>query len=146
MTSVAFSPNGQLIATGSWDKTVKLWKPDGTLVTTLRGHNAEVFGVAFSPDSKIIASASGDKTVKLWRTIDGKELTTFKGHNATVWKVAFSPNGETIVSGDEDKRVLVWNWKRFSQQDELQVYGCEWLRDYLRTNTDLPPKDNRLCS
>ncbi|GAA6619708.1 CHAT domain-containing protein [Scytonema sp. NUACC26] len=146
VTSVAFSPNGQLMATGSWDKTVKLWKPDGTLVKTLTGHEGEVFGVTFSPDSKIIASASGDKTVKLWRTTDGSLLTTFKGHNAIVWKAAFSPDGETIVSIDEDKRVLLWNWKQFLQQDELQVYGCQWLRDYLRTNTDIQSKDNPLCS
>ncbi|MUG91166.1 CHAT domain-containing protein [Scytonema sp. UIC 10036] len=145
VTSVAFSPNGQLVATGSWDKTVKVWKSDGTLVTTLNGHNAEVFGVAFNPDGNIIASASGDKTVKLWRTTDGTLLTTFKGHNGIVWKVAFNHNGETIVSSDEDKRALVWNWKRFLQQDELQDYGCQWLRDYLRTNADVQFKDNYLC-
>ncbi len=145
VTSVTFSTNGQLVATGSWDKTVKVWKPDGTLVTTLTSHNAEVFGVAFSPDSQIIASVSGDQTVKLWRTTDGTLLTTFPGHNASVWKVAFSPDGETIVSSDEDKRVLLWNWKRFRQENELLLYGCEWLRDYLRTNTDVQSKDNRLC-
>jgi tetratricopeptide (TPR) repeat protein len=63
---VAFSPNGDMIASASWDNTVKLWKPDGTLVKTLEGHEDEVIGVAFSPNGDMIASASGDQTVKLW--------------------------------------------------------------------------------
>ena len=70
---VAISPDGQLIASASEDKTIKLWNRDGSEQRTLRGHTARVWGVAFSPDNQIIASASQDKTVKLWNR-DGKEL------------------------------------------------------------------------
>ncbi|MGJ5634753.1 WD40 repeat domain-containing protein, partial [Nostoc sp. CALU 1950] len=63
---VAFSPDGKTIASASYDKTAKLWRMDGSLITTLKGHEAQVLQVAFSPDGKTIASASADKTVKLW--------------------------------------------------------------------------------
>jgi WD40 repeat protein len=104
---VAFSPNGQLIATASDDKTAKLWKLDGTLLTTLKGHGATVFGVAFSPQGNIIATASGDMTVKLWK-LDGTLLTTLNRHSSPVYRVAFSPQGNIIATASGDRTVKLW--------------------------------------
>ncbi|MEM1172287.1 MAG: tetratricopeptide repeat protein, partial [Cyanobacteria bacterium P01_H01_bin.35] len=105
---VAFSPDGEIIATASSDKTVKLWNLQGKLLETLTGHENSVRGVAFSPDSQMIASASQDKTVKLWN-LQGKLLESLTGHKDAVRGVAFSPDGETIATASQDKTVKLWN-------------------------------------
>jgi WD40 repeat protein len=105
--AVAISPDGKMIASTSEDKTVKLWKKDGTLLRTLTGHSDTVYRVAFSPDGQMIASASKDKTVKLWK-IDGTLLKTLEGHTGEVHGVAFSPNGKMIASGSWDGTVKLW--------------------------------------
>jgi hypothetical protein len=105
--AVYFSPDGSMIASGSYDTTVKLWKSDGSLLTTLDGHGGAIFGVAFSPNGQIIASASQDKTVKLWK-IDGTLLRTLDGHNGEVHGLSFSPDGQTLASASWDKTVKLW--------------------------------------
>ncbi len=106
--SVRFSPDGQTLATASWDKTVKLWSRDGQELLTLKGHQDKVHGVSFSPDSKIIATASADKTVKLWSR-NGQELRTLKGHQDKVHGVSFSPDGKIIATASADKTVKLWS-------------------------------------
>jgi WD40 repeat protein len=109
VNSVAFSPNGHLIATASRDKTVKLWNREGRELHTLRGHTQEVNSVSFSPDGHLIASAGKDQTIKLWDQ-DGTLLKTLHGHKAEVTSVSFSPNGHLIVSAAWDKTVKFWSW------------------------------------
>ncbi|MBW4627719.1 MAG: CHAT domain-containing protein [Brasilonema octagenarum HA4186-MV1] len=124
VNAVAFSPNGQLIATASSDKTVKLWKQDGTLLNTLVGHSDKVYGVAFSPQSNIIATASGDKTVKLWKASDGALLTTLKGHSDRVYGVAFSPQGNIIATASVDKTVKLWKTSDGTLVTTLKGHGA----------------------
>ncbi len=106
--SVSVSPDNQLIASASSDKTIKLWSRDGQLLKNLEGHKERVWCVSFSPDNQIIASASKDKTVKLWGR-DGTLIKTLTGHDKGVKWVSFSPDGQTIASASGDQTVNLWN-------------------------------------
>lgn len=110
VTGVAFPANGMMLASGSEDKSVRLWRvANAEPVHTLKGHRGGVTGVVFSPDGTMLASSSSDKTVRLWRIPDGKLLQTLKGHTNEVNSVAFSPDGNTLASGSEDKTVRLWS-------------------------------------
>jgi WD40 repeat protein/serine/threonine protein kinase len=105
---IAFSANGQSIATGSADQTARLWRAaDGALLHTLPGHTDEVRGVAFSPDSLTLATVSRDATARLWRVADGAPLRTLPGVSQ-VWCVTFTPDGQTLAIGREDKIAQLW--------------------------------------
>jgi WD40 repeat protein len=74
---VAFAPDGQTVAAGTWENVVRLWRvTDGTLLHTLAGHQGRVFGVAFSPDGQTLASTGEDGRVRLWRVADGTAART----------------------------------------------------------------------
>ncbi len=105
---VAFSPDQQLIASGSTDNTIILWKNDGTLLKTLTGHEGSVNAVAFSPDSQLIASASVDNTIKLWKR-DGTLIKTFEGRE-DFNRIAFSADGTTLALASQDQTIELWDW------------------------------------
>ncbi len=106
--SVAISRDAKTIASGSNDKTIKLWNLDGEEIRTLRGHASKIVQVIFSPDGKTIASGSSDKTIKLWN-LGGQEIRTFRGHTDGVTDIAFSADGKIIASTSSDKTIKLWN-------------------------------------
>ena len=82
--SVCFSSDGKKIASGSWDKTVRVWNVEtGECIKTFEGHNSSVWSVCFSSDGKKIASGSWDKTVRVWHVETGECIKTFEGHNGS---------------------------------------------------------------
>lgn len=110
VSAVAVAPDGNIVATGSLDKTIKLWRAaSGDLLRTLEGHSGGITALAFSPDGTLLASSSEDKTVKLWRVRGGFLLRTLDGHNAAVRAVTFTPDGKWLVSHGDDGGIRFWN-------------------------------------
>lgn len=109
VNSLAFSPDGKILASGE-QKIIKLWDLNSQKVlTTLAGHSQAVKSVNFSPDGKILASASDDRTIKLWDISTTEEICTLVGHSHAVKSVAFSPDGKIIASGSWDKTIKLWD-------------------------------------
>ncbi|MEM9805034.1 MAG: TIR domain-containing protein [Cyanobacteria bacterium P01_D01_bin.56] len=107
VTDLAFSIDGETIASASEDKTVRLWKKDGTGLKVLTQHIASVRAVEFSPDGKLLATGADDRTIRLY-TSQGKSLKTLRGHNAQVKGLAFSPDSSTLASASWDETIRLW--------------------------------------
>jgi WD40 repeat protein/tRNA A-37 threonylcarbamoyl transferase component Bud32 len=108
--AIAFSPDGKTFASGSGDKTIKLWKlSTGELLQSLTGHSQAVVTVAISPNGQTLVSGSRDHTIKLWNLQTGELRHTLAGHTDGVQTVAISSDGQTLVSGSRDRTLKLWN-------------------------------------
>ena len=115
VSSFAFTPDGQFLASGSWDNTVKVWAVTAGQgqrslkeLQTLAAHNDAVLSIAFSPDGSTIASGSWDNRIWLWDRRTGQRLRQLQGHTGGIVSLAFSPDGTWLASGSEDRTARVW--------------------------------------
>ncbi|KAJ3897008.1 WD40-repeat-containing domain protein, partial [Lentinula edodes] len=118
--SVAFSPDGTRIVSGSADKTLRIWnaRTGAQIGVPLQGHEHWVNSVAFSPDGTRIVSGSADKTLRIWNARTGAQIgVPLQGHEDPASSVAFSPDGTRIVSGSYDKTLRIWDARTGAQID-----------------------------
>ena len=107
--SVAWSPDGRLLATGDHAHRVSVWTREGRLLWRGEGHTARVWNVAWSPDGRRIASCSEDRTIRVWNAATGTETHRLEGHTGCVEGVSWSPEGGRLASGSHDKTGPNWN-------------------------------------
>ena len=143
--SVAISPDGRTLASGSQDNTIKLWSlPDGALLKTLTGHRGLVSSIAISPDGRLLASGSDDMTIMLWSLPDGKVLKTLTGDTHYVSSVAISPDGRLLVTASQDYKIKLWS---LPDATLLKTLAANWAVNSVAISPDgrlLASNDSRV--
>ncbi len=108
--SVAFSPDGITVASGSEDHTIRVWDARrGQCLKTLKGHSGRVLSVVFSPDGHLLASGSVDRTIRLWDSASGQCLWILQGHANRVRSFVFGSDGRILASGGDDGTIRLWD-------------------------------------
>ncbi|XP_005077136.3 notchless protein homolog 1 isoform X1 [Mesocricetus auratus] len=109
INQVLFSPDSRIVASASFDKSIKLWDGrTGKYLASLRGHVAAVYQIAWSADSRLLVSGSSDSTLKVWDVKAQKLATDLPGHADEVYAVDWSPDGQRVASGGKDKCLRIW--------------------------------------
>ena len=135
VTGVAWHPNGDLIATTSWDDTCIIWNPyTAEKLTTLTGHTNPVTGAAWHPDGTHLATTSYDHTCIIWNPHTAEKLTTLTGHTSAVTGAAWNPNGDLIATTSYDDTCIIWNPHTGKKTTTLtghtrEVTGAAWSPD-----------------
>lgn len=129
-----------LLASASYDNTVKLWNERGRATYTLKGHTDSVAHLSFNPTGEILATTTWSNQVQLWR-LDDTLLKTLEGHTDRATSVTWSQDGTALATASDDRTAIIWNL------DEVQLAekACDWLRDYIRHSSEVRNSDRTLC-
>src|SRR5262249_6633195 len=110
IVAIAFSPNGQNVATGSLDGTARIWTLAGTPITTLSQHTGAVNDVEFSPDNRYVLTARDDHTVRVWKNTSSSDtVALLLGHKGAVTQAVYSPDGSRVLTASDDKTARLWD-------------------------------------
>jgi WD40 repeat protein len=125
--SVIYSSAGRRIASGSVDRTAKIWEADtGTELLTLTGHTADVNCLCFNRDDSRLATGSADRTVRVWDAHTGKEIHCLEGHASPVIGVCFNPDGAQVISREIDGRQITWDLATGKPATSEGMYTPPW--------------------
>jgi WD40 repeat protein len=107
--AAAYSPDGKQIATGGYDRLVKLWNAQtADLLHTLNEHSDTVYALVFSPDSQYLATAGADRAIKYWQTLTGRRLFTLADATDWLYTLAFAPDGKHLAAAGADRSIRLW--------------------------------------
>jgi len=141
VSSVAFSPDGTLLAAGIANGEIRVWRvADGEQLLTCRGHSDWPWAIAFSPNGRTIASGSQDQTVRLWDVNTGQCILVLPGHTSWVKAIAFNSDGTRLASGSNDRTIRLWD---ISTGECIQIWQehSDWV-----WSVAFSPSDHTLAS